>query len=199
MSAYSTLEVTLEGIRNNQSIPVRYARCGADEENGHCEGGNVRPAIIWSGAPQGTQSYAIVVVDTDVPARFETANQPGRTLPAGMARRNFYHWLQADIPVGTTRIPEGPAGQVRPGIGGRNDYASGGIDHGLGYDGPCPPWNDERLHHYHFRVYALDVPSLGLVPGFSGEELERAMQGHILAQGEVVGTYTTNQHMLRAA
>lgn len=195
----SLLNVTVEGIGNNRLIPVRYARCGADAESGHCEGANVRPSIVWSGAPPGTLSYAIIVVDSDVPARFDTANQPGRSIPSSMERRNFYHWLQADIPVGTTRISEGPGGLVKPGIGGRNDYGTGGTDQGLGYDGPCPPWNDERLHHYHFRVYALDVPSLGLKPGFSGKELESAMQGHILAQGEVVGTYTTNQHMLRAA
>lgn len=199
MPAVPALEITVEGFGNNRSIPMRYARCGADAKSGHCEGGNMRPAITWSGAPVGTQSYVVMVVDTDAPAQFDAANQAGRTIPATVARRNFYHWLQADIPVDTTHIPEGPGGIVKPGIGGQNDYGSGGADHGLGYDGPCPPWNDERLHHYHFRVYALDVPSLGLVPGYSGEELERAIQAHILAQGQVVGTYTTNQQMLRAA
>lgn len=199
MPAIPTLNVTIEGVVENSPIPLRYARCGADSESGHCEGGNVRPTFVWSGAPQGTLSYAIAVVDTDVPASFEAANRPGRTIPHAAARRDFYHWLQADIPVDTARIPEGPAGAVRPGMGGRNDYGSNGTDRSLGYDGPCPPWNDEQLHHYHFHVYALDVPLLGLESGFSGKELEKAMTGHILAHGEVVGTYTTNQRMLRAA
>jgi len=61
-----------------------------------------------------------------------------------------------------------------------------------GYDGPCPPWNDEIAHRYHFAVYALSVPSLGLQGDFSGEAAVAAMQGKVLAQGELVGPYSTN-------
>jgi Raf kinase inhibitor-like YbhB/YbcL family protein len=61
-----------------------------------------------------------------------------------------------------------------------------------GYDGPCPPWNDERAHRYTFKVYALDVPSLNLSGAFTGPEAEAAMQGHVLAEGEAVGLYTLN-------
>ena len=65
-----------------------------------------------------------------------------------------------------------------------------------GYDGPCPPWNDERMHHYHFIVYALNVPTLGLTGAVDGKKAQAAMEGHILAQGEVVGTYTNNARLL---
>lgn len=74
---------------------------------------------------------------------------------------------------------------------GRNSYGDGAKGKN-GYDGPCPPWNDERIHTYHFIVYALDVVSLDLDDGFSGAQAEKALAGHILAQGEATGIYSTN-------
>ena len=62
----------------------------------------------------------------------------------------------------------------------------------LGYDGPCPPWNDSIVHRYHFRIYALDVDRLHLADGFTVTELRVAMDGHVLAEAEVMGTYTLN-------
>ena len=59
-----------------------------------------------------------------------------------------------------------------------------------GYDGPFPPFNDERLHHYHFVVYALDVPSLELEGDFTLDDVRAAIEGHVLDQGEIVGEYT---------
>ena len=61
-----------------------------------------------------------------------------------------------------------------------------------GYDGPCPPWNDEIIHHYYFTVFALDVSSLELSGSFGGPDVLAAMRGHILAEGRWVGTYTLN-------
>lgn len=69
----------------------------------------------------------------------------------------------------------------------------------LGYDGPCPSWNDERLHHYRFRVFALDVPALELPDPFTLADLHAAMAGHILAEAEWVGTYTLNPQLLGGA
>ena len=66
-----------------------------------------------------------------------------------------------------------------------------GGDYG-GYDGPCPPWNDEVVHRYRFTVYALDVSSLGLSEKFGGPEVLQAIEGHVLAKGSWVGTYTLN-------
>lgn len=66
-----------------------------------------------------------------------------------------------------------------------------GGDYG-GYDGPWPPFNDERVHHYHFTVYALDVASLGLPQKFSGPDALKTMQGHILDQVTIIGTYSLN-------
>ena len=81
------------------------------------------------------------------------------------------------------------------GLNNYTDWFAGDADMGGdygGYDGPCPPWNDSILHHYHFRLYALDVDSLGLEGRFGGPEALAAMEGHILDQTEVVGTYTLN-------
>jgi Raf kinase inhibitor-like YbhB/YbcL family protein len=193
------LNVTVDGIRNNQPIPERCARCIPDNKGQSRDGDNRRPAINWSNGPSGTRSYTVIVVDKDVPTSFDAANKPDKTIPADMPRKNFYHWLQADIPADVTNFSEGAAGEVSPGISGRNSFGGRGTAQGIGYDGPCPPWNDERLHHYHFQVYALDVPSLKLSLGFEGGQLEQAMQGHILAMGEVVGIYTTNQRRRQAA
>jgi Raf kinase inhibitor-like YbhB/YbcL family protein len=83
-------------------------------------------------------------------------------------------------------------------VQGVNDFTgwfSGDADMGgeyLGYDGPCPPWNDALLHHYHFRIHALDVAALPLIKGFSLAELRAAMVGHVLAEAELVGTYSLN-------
>ena len=62
----------------------------------------------------------------------------------------------------------------------------------LGYDGPCPPWNDALLHRYHFRIHALDVAVLDLDKGFSLADLHTAMAGHVVADSELVGTYSLN-------
>lgn len=189
--------VTVNGIKSGQPINTKFAYCMPDGKGATQNGGNINPAINWSGAPAATKSYALIVVDPDVPTSFELANKPGKTIPADFPRRNFYHWVLVDIPSSTTGIAEGadsngmaakPTGKTSYGISGHNDY---GNNQG-GYNGPCPPWNDERLHHYHFTVFALDVPSLGLSGNFGGRQAEEAMKGHVLAKGEIVGTYTNN-------
>jgi Raf kinase inhibitor-like YbhB/YbcL family protein len=90
--------------------------------------------------------------------------------------------------------PVGPPGSVQ----GLNDYTGwfkGDRDmegHYHGYDGPCPPWNDSIPHHYHFHVYALDVETLPLVTGFSLAELRDVMEGHVVDQAVITGTYSLN-------
>ena len=91
----------------------------------------------------------------------------------------------------------GPTELGLRGINSFTDFLAGDPDmegtYG-GYDGPCPPWNDERLHHYHVTVYALDTESLGLSADgdFRGADVLDALDGHVLDQAEIVGTYTTN-------
>ena len=106
----------------------------------------------------------------------------------------------------TARGKSGPEVKDHPGVRhGLNDYTgwfAGDADMGgdyCGYDGPCPPFNDLRLHRYHFIVYALGVNTLNLPKGFTGEQAEKAIAGHILAHGEVVATYTTNPQVRQIA
>ena len=125
-----------------------------------CDGQNVSPPLEWRGAPDRTKSFAIICDDPDAP------------------RGSFTHWLLYDIPPTTTALPEGDA---YTGTAGLNGFGKSG------YGGPCPP-RDDPAHHYAFRVYALDVPSLGN-PGLGTHDLAKAMEQHVLDQGSLTGTY----------
>ena len=212
-AAVKKLTVRVEGIvSNNGPIPTDYAFCVPNAQSHTTSGANKNPAITWSKGPAGTQSYAIIVVDTDVPTVFDDANKEGRTIAKSMKRRNFYHMVLVDIPASKTALASGadsagitakgkPPGPTPNGLRGINDY-SGAMSGDMagnygGYDGPCPPWNDEILHHYHFIVYALDVPSLGLSGNFTGAVAQAAIAKHVLAKGEVVGTYTQNPALMK--
>jgi len=203
----ASLTVKSADFKNGQVIPAVYAFC-VPADVGHMKlGTDKNPEISWSKGPKGTQSYALIVIDPDVPRDFTNGNQEGKVLPASMPRTNFYHWILVDIPANTTEIPEAadsetlvphgkPPGPAKIGVRGMNSYtvfmASDDQMKGAygGYDGPCPPWNDQRTHRYRFTVYALDVPSLNLGGAFDGDAAERAMQGHVLAKGEIVGVYS---------
>ncbi len=211
-AALKKLTVSVDGIRDNGPIPTEYAFCVPSEQGHTTSGANKNPAIKWSKGPSGTQSYAIIVVDTDVPTVFDDANKEGKTIAKSLKRRDFYHMILVDIPASKTELamgadsnaitPKGkPPGSTPNGVRGVNDYTSAmsGPMAGTygGYDGPCPPWNDEILHHYHFIVYALDTPSLGLTGNFGGADAQVAIAKHALAKGEVVGTYTQNPALLK--
>jgi Raf kinase inhibitor-like YbhB/YbcL family protein len=128
-----------------------------------CEGADVSPALSWTGAPAGVKSFALIVDDPDA---------PGGT---------WNHWLLWDLPATTESLPEsfepGSAG-----VSGRNDSGQ------RGYSGPCPP-RGHGPHRYFFKLFALDRPSLGLSDGSSRQALDSALQGHILAQAQQMGTY----------
>lgn len=134
-----------------------------------CVGKNISPALAWGDPPAGTQSFALIVDDPDA---------PGGT---------WVHWVLYNIPAETRSLAEDlpvtgknlPQGQGSPFVG-RN--SSGNI----GYDGPCPP---SGTHRYFFKLYALDE-TVGLLPGADKGELLKAMEGHILAQSELVGTFS---------
>lgn len=171
---------------------------------------NRSPHLAWKDAPPGTRSFVLTVIDPDVPSRGDDVNKAGRSVSADLRRVEFVHWLMADIPPECAELaagacsdgvvahgkhaPFGPSGSVQ----GMNDFTgffAGDADmvgEYLGYDGPCPPWNDELVHHYHFRVAALDVPALGLARGFTLTQLREAMDGHVLAEAEWMGTYSIN-------
>jgi Raf kinase inhibitor-like YbhB/YbcL family protein len=186
-------------------IPDQYAFGVPGEDAPMAYGGNRSPHLAWSDVPAGTRSFALICVDPDVPSVFDDANQPGRSIARELPRQDFIHWVMVDIPAtchelaagacgegvaqGGKQHPPGPAGS-RQGINDYGAFMGDGDYHG--YDGPCPPWNDERMHHYHFRLYALDVPTLGLAGAFTANDALAAMTGHVLAMAEHVGAYSLN-------
>lgn len=130
-----------------------------------CDGENVSPPLAWSGVPGETAALAVIVDDPDAPAG------------------TWVHWVLYGLDPGLTDLPEGvPAREtVLDGARqGRNDFKE------IGYGGPCPPRG--QRHRYAFKVYALDAsPELGA--GASKAELLEAMDGHVLAEGRLTGTY----------
>jgi Raf kinase inhibitor-like YbhB/YbcL family protein len=196
-AAQARLNIVVDSLRPGGVILGAYAYCVPAKRNHSAGGPNRSPEIAWSKGPSDTRSYAVIVVDPDVPASFATADKEGVSIPAGMKRRSWYHWVLVDIPPSITKLPEDagsknpspkPAGPSKWGMEGLNDYGGG---RGA-YDGPCPPWNDTIVHHYHFQVYAVNVAHLTLPAGFMGPDAVKALQGHVLARGEIVGLYTQN-------
>lgn len=191
----------IKGIENNAPIDAKFAFCQPDGTGKTMDGGNINPEIVWENAPAGTKSFALIVVDPDVPASFTDANLDGKTIAANFPRQDFYHWVLVDIPASITAIGEGkdsaavnkdgkPLGKTPYGINGQNDYAKFMQGTFGGYDGPCPPWNDERTHRYRFTIYALDTQSLGLSGNFGGKDAMSMIRKHSLAKSELVGTYS---------
>ena len=125
-----------------------------------CEGTDVAPQLSWSGAPEGTKSFALVMDDPDAP------------------RGTWVHWVAVDLPPSATSLPEGGALPS----GARSGTNSWGR---TGYGGPCPP---SGHHRYFFKLYALDT-TLNQLAKATKEQLESAMKGHVLAHAELMGTY----------
>lgn len=200
-----------ESFEHGSPIPVEFAFCKLGDPVAMSD--NRNPHLAWSDVPDGTRSFALICVDPDVPGKPDDVNKSDREIPSDLPRVEFVHWVMADIPADCRTIaagsccegitpcgkdtPSGPPGTVQ----GLNDYTgwfAGDDDMGgdyCGYDGPCPPWNDSIIHHYHFRLYALDVPGLGLKALFSLADLRRAMDGHVMAEAEWMGTYTLNPRL----
>jgi Raf kinase inhibitor-like YbhB/YbcL family protein len=191
-------------------IPGEFAFCVADPAAHVRLSANRNPDFRWTGVPAGTRSLALICHDPDVPSRGDDVNQEGRSVPASLARVDFFHWVLVDLPPDTPAIARGefsdgvtPRGKPGPQAPrnarqGTNDYTgwfAGDKDMSgnyFGYDGPCPPWNDELPHRYVFTLYALAVPRLDVAGVFSGADARRAMAGSILAEASVTGRYTLN-------
>jgi len=191
-------------------LPGKHAFCVPADEGHVALAENLNPHLAWSGVPEGTRSLALLCFDPEVPSEGTHVNVEGETVPLDLPRVDFFHWVVADLPADLAEIPAGshssgvtakgkpPGATPHGGVQGINDYTGWfagdpdmGGDYG-GYDGPCPPWNDERVHSYHFAVYALDVESLGLSGSFTGQQVREAMAEHVLDSAEIVGLFTLN-------
>ena len=130
-----------------------------------CDGKDTSPPLKWTGAPATTKSFALIVDDPDAPMG------------------TWVHWVLFDLSPETSELKEGAgkSGSAEPGVQGVNSFKKSG------YGGPCPPKG--KPHHYVFKIYALDH-RLGLKPGASKKEVEKAMLNHTVAQGQLIGTYS---------
>lgn len=138
-----------------------------------CEAAGVSPELHWTNAPAGTQSFVLIVDDPDAPD------------PAA-PRTTWVHWVLFNLPASSRGLPEGvrdlPAGTGQ----GLNDWKR------TGYGGPCPPIGRHRYFH---KLYALDT-TLQLPGHPTKQDVERAMQGHVLAHAELIGTYQKRDRAL---
>jgi Raf kinase inhibitor-like YbhB/YbcL family protein len=133
-----------------------------------CDGENISPALEWSGVPEGTRSFVLIVDDPDAP---DPANP----------RMTWVHWVLYNIPATVRSLPEGlrdkdlPKGTLQ----GLNDWKK------TGYGGPCPP---KGKHRYFHKLYALDIVLADLVRPTKAK-LEKAVEGHVLSRAELIGLY----------
>ncbi|MDQ3769036.1 MAG: YbhB/YbcL family Raf kinase inhibitor-like protein [Actinomycetota bacterium] len=144
------LAIDSSAFEGHEAIPERHTGDGED----------VSPALVWSGVPEGTRSFAVVVHDPDAP------------LVDG-----FTHWVAYNIPGDATGLPEDGEGATP----GTNSFGN------QGYNGPAPP-PGHGPHHYYFWVYALDS-DLGLEPGLDRRELLSCIEDHVIEQARTIGTY----------
>jgi Raf kinase inhibitor-like YbhB/YbcL family protein len=130
-----------------------------------CEGSDISPPLQWTNAPTNTKSFALIMDDPDAPVG------------------TWVHWVLYDLPANTTGLPEDVA---------KTQFVAGNAKQGLNswphlcYGGPCPP--PGKPHRYFFKLYALDA-MLDLKPGLTKNDLLKAMEGHVLAEGQLMGTY----------
>ena len=153
-----SLSLTTPAFAHRDAIPTRYT----------CEGADISPPLAWSGAPEGTKSFALIVDDPDAPD------------PAA-PKMTWVHWVLYNLPPSAASLPEAVSSvQLPPGTKeGSNDWKR------TGYGGPCPPIGRHRYFH---KLYALDtmLPDPGRA---TKAQLEKAMADHIIDQVELMGTY----------
>ena len=157
-----SITVTSSAFADGERIPKLFTGDGQD----------VSPPLRWEGIPDGTKELALICDDPDAPTA-----EP------------WVHWVIYKLPANLRQLPQGvPTGSRldKPflALQGRNSWPSGRT---IGYRGPAPP-PGHGVHHYHFRLYALDC-ELNVNPGIDKKSLLQAMDGHVLAEGELVGTY----------
>jgi Raf kinase inhibitor-like YbhB/YbcL family protein len=130
-----------------------------------CEGSDISPPLKWTNAPANTKSFALIADDPDAPMG------------------TWVHWVLYDLPPNTTELPEDVA---------KTQFIAGNAKQGLnswprlGYGGPCPP--PGKPHRYFFKLYALET-MLDVKPGATKKDVEAAMKGHVLAEGQLMGSY----------
>ena len=199
------MRIHSDSFENAKPIPAEFAMGQADGL-----AGNRNPHLAWEDVPEGTRSFALLCIDPDAPTVPETVGRDDLEIPVEQPRGDFIHWAMVDIAADLRRIEAGscsdgvtPKGKQNPpgprgahqGLNGYTGWFAGDADMGgdyFGYDGPYPPFNDLRMHRYFFRLFALDVDNLEVQERFAAADVLRAIQGHVLAEAAVHGTYSLN-------
>lgn len=210
------MQLWSDSFKNGDPIPVEFAFGAIDPKTRVALAANRNPHLAWTDVPTGTQSFALICHDPDVPSKGDDVNHEGREVPADLPRVDFFHWVMVDLPASIQSIAAGEysdgvtaRGKTGPEIGseaarhGLNDYTvwfASDKDMGgdyFGYDGPCPPWNDTLVHRYVFTLYALDIPNVNVDGKFTGQQVRDAIRGHVLAEASIMGTYTLNPNLAK--
>ena len=195
--------------KEGQLIPSEYAFGKSDSSGEIFASDNINPEIQILSVPENTQSLALTLIDPDTPEDFSQVNQPGVVIESHSPRIHFYHWLLVNIEPNVRSIPKGALSQgiteggkafgpCRYGLQGLNDYTlwfeNDAQLEGLygGYDGPCPPTNDQRTHRYRFELYALSKP-LALPDMFYAHDFHEAKEGLVIEVASFQCQYTLNQ------
>ncbi len=204
------MKLTSSSFNDGGAIAAEYAFCAPDPKDHVTLSQNRNPHLAWIEVPMGVKSFAIICHDPDVPSRGDDVNKEGRVVPKSLARIDFFHWVVVDLPAAMVGVQAGEFSSSVVSRGKPGPQAPHGARHGIndytgwfdrdkdmagdyyGYDGPCPPWNDEIPHRYTFTVFALDVARLPLEGRFDGHATRKAIQGHVLAQAAITGRYTLN-------
>ncbi len=222
-SALTLSSAVLKDSTTQMTFPVQFAYCKANGHGGVEQSNDISPPLSWSNVPAGTRSFVLIFSDPSAP-NSPNFNVPGKTIALDVPRGGFYHWVLINIPAKTNALPKGAgstgfvAGGKQPGLtayglAGLNSYTdvfSSPLSSRVSftktslkgeygqYDGPCSPFNDLALHQYTFTLYAVDVPTLPLptTGHFTADQVIAALNGHILAETQLVSPYTTNKTLL---
>jgi Raf kinase inhibitor-like YbhB/YbcL family protein len=204
------MRLTSTTFGHNGKIPERCAFGVTDPDDHLRLGENRNPQLRWSDVPTDAKSLVLLCIDPDVPSSMDDFNQEGATIALNLSRVDFIHWVMVDIPAQDGSIDEGacsdgivPGGKAEPagpagsrqGINDYTNFMAGDPDMEgdyYGYEGPCPPWNDERLHHYHFTLYAIDVNKTPVDGRFTAADVLTAIEGHVMSKATLIGTYSLN-------
>lgn len=208
------MKLTSTSFRHNEPIPGRCA-FGIPDGTGHMKlGQNRSPQLAWSDIPKAAKSLVLLCIDVDVPSSLDNFNKDGKVIAADLPRVEFCHWVMVDIPPRDGAVDEGECSDGITPRGKRNPKGPQGSRQGIneytgfmasdpemagdyfGYEGPCSPWNDERIHHYHFILYATDLARCPVEGRFTGADVQQAIKGHVLAEARLTGTYTMNPKFL---
>jgi Raf kinase inhibitor-like YbhB/YbcL family protein len=207
------MKLISHSFRDGGVIPGRCA-FGVQAPKGHVRlADNRNPHLAWIDAPAATKSFVLICTDPDAPTKADDVNKEDREVPATLKRGDFIHWVMVDIPPSVSRIAEGeasqgvtPKGKKKPAgpegsRQGVNDYT--GWFKGdkamtgtyLGYDGPCPPWNDSLAHHYRVELFATDLEQCPVEGAFTAADVHKAIDGHVLARASITGRYALNPRL----